>query len=83
MNKCSHIKVSIENNIVSIEDTGKGIKEVQKVFERYYKEQDRGLGLGLHIVKKLCHELDINIHIESQIDKGTKVLLDFKKLREE
>ena len=75
------VKLSISNDIISIEDTGKGIKNIKKVFYRYYKEQDRGLGLGLHIVKKLCDELHIIIAIESKVGFGTKVILDFKELR--
>ena len=73
--------LSILNETLTIEDTGKGIYNVTKVFQRYYKEQDRGLGLGLHIVKKLCDELNIQIDIKSQINIGTKVILNFKYLR--
>jgi len=75
--------VSISGNIVCIEDTGKGIKNVSKVMQRYYKEQDRGLGLGLHIVKKLVHELNIVLTVDSEVNVGTKFLLDFKHLRKE
>ncbi len=63
-----------------IKDTGKGIKRPSKVFNRYYKEQSRGIGIGLHIVKKLCDELGLSIAIESQLDKGTKVTLDLRKI---
>ena len=56
--------LKIENNTLYIEDTGKGIKNPSKVFERFYKEQERGIGIGLHIVKKLCEELDIKIKLD-------------------
>lgn len=72
--------VTIKNDIISIEDTGIGIKDVKKVFQRYYKEHERGLGLGLHIVEKLCSELDIGLTIVSEVDHGTKVTLNFKLL---
>ena len=77
------ISLMIINQTLIIEDTGKGIKDVNKVFERYYKEQDRGIGLGLHIVKKLCNELNIGMHIESQLNVGTKIILDFQHLGKE
>ena len=60
-----------------IKDTGRGIKYPHRVFERFYKEQDRGVGIGLHIVKKLCDALTIKISIESQEGIGTTVILDF------
>jgi len=74
------VTVHILNDTISIQDTGKGIKDIHKVFQRYYKEQDRGIGLGLHIVKKLCNELNINITIVSEMNEGTTIVLDFKHL---
>ena len=74
------VHLSLQNTVLTIEDTGKGIKNHMKVFKRYYKEQDRGIGIGLHIVKKLCDELHIGISIESKIQKGTSVLLDISKV---
>ncbi len=70
------VVIKTEEKDLIIEDTGKGIKHPQKVFNRYYKEQERGIGIGLHIVKKLCDELKIAIKIESQEHKGTKIRLN-------
>ena len=67
------VSIGLEGNNLYIEDTGKGIKKPTKVFDRYYKEQDRGIGIGLHIVKKLCDELLIQISIESKENKRTKI----------
>ena len=69
-----------EGPMLSIIDTGKGIKKPLKVFDRYYKEQDRGIGIGLHIVKKLCDELKIQITIESKENKGTTIHLNLASL---
>ena len=77
------VRVTIINESVIIEDTGKGIKNVNKVMQRYYKEQDRGIGLGLHIVNKLCNELNIGMNIQSRIDHGTKITLNFQHLAKE
>ncbi len=77
------VNVKVKGDRVIIEDTGKGIAHVDKVMQRYYKEQDRGLGLGLHIVKKLSAELNIDLHISSQKDVGTTVILDLGHVKEE
>lgn len=77
------VTVTISNEILTIEDTGNGIKDVHKVLQRYYKEQDRGIGIGLHIVNKLCNELNIGMTIQSQINIGTKIILNFQHLRKE
>ena len=70
------VHVVLQGSSLSIHDTGKGIKKPDKVFDRYYKEQDRGIGIGLHIVKKLCDELMIPIHIKSKENKGTEIGLN-------
>jgi len=77
------VELRISNDKIVVSDTGKGIKKPKKVFKRYYKEQDRGIGLGLHIVKKLCDELNIKISIESKVDIGTEVILHFKYLKKD
>ena len=69
-----------EKHTLFIEDTGKGIKDPSKIFNRYYKEQDRGIGVGMHIVKKLCDELHISIEVKSKIDEGTVIILNLHKL---
>ncbi|WP_428026812.1 sensor histidine kinase [Arcobacter sp.] len=75
--KNGQVIISTNNKKLIIEDTGLGIKNVKKVFQRYYKENDTGLGIGMSIVKQLCDILDINISISSIVDKGTKVELTF------
>lgn len=71
------VAVIIEKNKLIISDTGIGIKNTNKVFDRFYKEHKRGLGIGLHIVKKLCKDLKINIKIESELKTGSKFILSF------
>ena len=74
------VQVVMQAYLLLIKDSGRGIENVKKVFERYYKESDRGLGIGMHIVKKLCDALGIGIRIESQKGKGTIVALDLGKV---
>ena len=65
---------------LKIIDTGKGINNPKRIFERFYKEQDRGIGIGLHIVKKLCDELHIKIDVESRLGEGSTFTLSLKHL---
>jgi len=65
---------------LQIIDTGKGIKNPKRIFERFYKEQERGIGIGLHIVKKLCDELNIKITVKSQEKKGSTFTLSLQHL---
>jgi two-component system OmpR family sensor kinase len=59
------IKVRLENNTLSISnDSYNGIQNPSKAFERFYKENERGLGIGLHIVEKLCTQLEIEKRLE-------------------
>jgi len=71
-----HIFIRFEGENLIIEDTGKGIKNPKKVFERFYKEQERGIGIGLHIVKKLCDELGIAISLTSKVGEGSRFILN-------
>ncbi len=70
------VRIALEGNILRIQDNGIGIREPQRAFDRYYKEGERGLGLGLHIVKKLAEEMKIGIILESVEGEGTTVGLD-------
>ena len=77
--KKGHVTLHVSAMSLRIEDTGIGIEHPEKVFERYYKESSRGLGLGLHIVKTLCDAQGIQLALESQKGVGTRVSLMFTK----
>ena len=74
------VRIGVEGDRLRIEDSGRGIENPRRVFERFYKEGERGLGLGLHIVKKLADELGIGLRLESRVGKGTLVELDLSKV---
>jgi len=74
------VSITLKDRYLFISDTGKGIKHPSRVFDRYYKEQDRGIGIGLHIVKKLCDELRVPIKIKSKEDQGTTIILNLSKI---
>ncbi|MFA3904711.1 sensor histidine kinase [Fusobacterium nucleatum] len=81
-----NIELKKEKKIkVIIEDFGIGISKeaIPHIFERFYREDEarnreiKSYGLGLSIVKEIVALLNINIQIESQINKGTKITLLF------
>lgn len=69
------VHVVLKENTLRIQDTGFGIRDTKRVFERYYKENARGLGIGLAIVKQLCEALGLSLSLSSKPDKGTTVVL--------
>ena len=69
------IKIVMRKNRLKITNSSYGIKNPSKVFERFYKESDRGLGIGLHIVEKLCKELGIKKEIAVEGKVVTLTLL--------
>ena len=71
------IEISYISNTLTIKDNGKGIKYPKKIFERAYKEDDNGHGIGMHIVYRLCSQLQIDIQIDSKQNEGTTVNLTF------
>jgi signal transduction histidine kinase len=67
---------------IRIQDYGKGIspENLEHVFDRFYRGENAsmivGLGLGLPIAKSLVEGMSGNITIESELDKGTTVILE-------
>lgn len=53
------IKITFDAGVLCIENDSYGVEQPERVFERFYKESERGLGIGLHIVDKLTTELGI------------------------
>ncbi len=74
------VRIRYGANRIKIADTGKGIAEPKKIFERFYKEQDRGTGIGMHIVRKLADEMGIGIEVESVLNRGTTVTVDLSSI---
>jgi len=75
--KNGNVTITISKQVLIIQDTGIGIKNTKKVFQRYYKENTTGLGIGMNIVKQLCDVLSISINIKSTVGEGTQVKLIF------
>ena len=82
-----------KNNIVlnfRVSDTGRGIEEenIKRIFEEYQQSDfydqrlEKGMGLGLSIVKNLLRLMNGEIIVESQINEGTKfsIRIPFQKV---
>lgn len=74
-----------EEVIINVTDDGLGIedKNIKKIFDRYFREDEDGLvsgiGIGLSIVKQLVNLHKGKISIESKKDQFTTFKLTFKK----
>ncbi len=77
------IFITLRKNYLQVQDTGIGIKskKVNDIFERYtrFNTSEGGFGIGLNIVKSIIDEYDLQISVESVVDVGTTIRVDFKK----
>jgi len=64
ISKNGYINIKYKNKILIISNTSHGIKQPSLVFNRFYKEHDRGLGIGLHIVSKILSQLKSKYKLE-------------------
>ncbi len=73
------VKIYLKDYVLTVENSCKALKNPDKVFERYYRESQRGIGIGLSIVRKLCEELDCNVEFLYK-DSVVTVKLSFNNL---
>ena len=88
-NESGEISILLSQNenttICTISDNGIGIpnEDLDKILNPFYRSNPtnhpeiKGSGLGLSIVKRLAELLDIKFEIQSEINKGTSVILSF------
>jgi len=70
-----YVKIYIKDNKLCIEDSGVGIKEPHKIFDREYSGQNSS-GLGLDIVKRLSEAMNIRVEVSSN-NNGSCFSLEF------
>lgn len=81
------VKDSDKKVTLSVSDTGIGIPQTQqsRIFERFYRvdksrsKAEGGTGLGLSIVKHGAIYHNAEISVDSEVGKGTKMTISFKK----
>ena len=81
-----------EPKMLVIEDTGIGIAEedLPRIFEKGYtgyngRTDGSASGIGLYLCRRICGNLHIGIQTESEVGKGTRIILDLNqyKLKDE
>ncbi|HLG31976.1 MAG TPA: HAMP domain-containing sensor histidine kinase [Ignavibacteriaceae bacterium] len=82
------IKIELSDNPgsgfrLTVADNGCGIEKenIDQIFSAFYtsKDQEKGTGLGLYIVKNICDNHNIIIGCESEPGKGSKFTLKFNR----
>ncbi|MFH0710042.1 MAG: HAMP domain-containing sensor histidine kinase [Pseudomonadota bacterium] len=68
------VRVGVSSNVDAclfwVESRSQKIQDVDKIFEAYYRERKKtdGFGLGLSLVKSICDEERVEIHIDSTVE---------------
>ncbi len=63
--------------IISIKDLGCGIpsEDLPRIFEPYFSRKNKGTGLGLALVKRLCEANDTIVRAKSKPGEGSEFTL--------
>lgn len=69
------VKIYTKNNALYIQDSGKGIEEPEKIFERSYSAKHSS-GIGLDIVRRLALAMNITIKVSTS-KHGSCFILTF------
>lgn len=76
------IDIILHAKQLSIQDYGQGMDEnkLLRVFDTYYQgdTETKGFGIGLSLVKRFCDKQNIKLSIDSKLNDGTKIILEFK-----
>jgi len=79
------LKKEKENIVLTIKDEGKGIKDIKKIFDRYYRGDkiSGGFGIGLSIVKNICDKNSVHVEVQSEVKKGATFIFSFHSAQKE
>jgi len=67
---------------IKISDTGCGMsqKDIKLIFDPFFTTKASGTGLGLSIVHRILEAYDALMDVESEINKGTTFILQFRQI---
>jgi len=70
------------NACVKISDNGCGMSQetLKSIFDPFFTTKSNGTGLGLSIVHRILEANDAWLNVESELNKGTTVTLNFKQI---
>ncbi|OHY30443.1 histidine kinase [Streptococcus parauberis] len=81
-----NIKIELSDDSIEISDTGIGIldSDINRIFDDGFTgfnghEHQKASGLGLYMTKRVLNNLELEISITSEIEKGTKVTITKSK----
>jgi len=68
--------------VIKIADNGRGIsqQDLKHIFDPFFTTKPSGTGLGLSIVHRILEAYDSLLDVQSEINKGTTFLLQFKQI---
>ena len=71
-----------KNVCVKITDDGCGMSKetLMSIFDPFFTTKPNGTGLGLSIVHRILEAYDAWLNVESELNKGTSVTLNFKQI---
>lgn len=71
--------------IITVQDTGKGIKEdeIDALFIKGYSTKGDNRGYGLHLVKESIQRINGEIYVHSLLGTGTTITIEIPKGRDE
>ncbi|CAH2463679.1 sensory histidine kinase DcuS [Bacillus cereus VD118] len=71
--------------IITVQDTGKGIKEdeIDALFIKGYSTKGDNRGYGLHLVKESIQRMNGGIYVHSLLGTGTTITIEIPKSRDE
>ncbi|MFD2832943.1 two-component system sensor histidine kinase NtrB [Christiangramia antarctica] len=79
------LEIEIKKNpndliFLSIKDNGKGLdqNEIDRLFDAFYTNKEKGVGVGLTSVKNILEEHDAEIKVESTLNEGTCFQISFQ-----
>jgi len=70
------IKILIDETWISFENKSKPIKDISKLTDKFYKEWENGLWIGLYLSKKICDILGYSLEI-SYVDGIFRIKIIF------
>ncbi|KYJ87212.1 hypothetical protein AS592_11980 [Sulfurovum riftiae] len=81
----STVEVTLHDTVLSFHSQGDPIRDKEKVFEKYFRENSTvgGYGLGLSIVKEIADKYGIEMKVASDIHNGTVFTYIFRPVSQE
>lgn len=73
------IHIELDDTGLTVSDTGRGIsaQALPRVADRHYRSVGGGEGIGLSLVRRICERYGWSMKIDSELNQGTRVRLDF------